>query len=132
MTARKANDDSHFLFVPSKMRGHQTTTVREQTLENHIAATFSSCANLAQPIASVASSPDAIAPTVEAPAPFAVTVGATTHADLIFPPRSSFERRKIGKPSFDEREFGAGLLFLAMVIAPLLFVGLIVLLFVKT
>ena len=43
------------------------------------------------------------------------------------PAGTTLERRKIGKPSFDERELGAGFLFFAMVVAPLLFVGLIVL-----
>ena len=42
------------------------------------------------------------------------------------PPSSTLERRKIREPSFDERELGAGFLFFAMVVAPLLFVGLIV------
>lgn len=45
----------------------------------------------------------------------------------ILTPSSTLERRKISEPSFDERELGAGFLFFAMVVAPLLFVGLIVL-----
>lgn len=45
---------------------------------------------------------------------------------VLSPAGSTLERRKIGKPSFDERELGAGFLFFAMVIAPLVCVGLIV------
>jgi hypothetical protein len=35
MTPRKANDDSHFFFVPPKVRGHKNTNVCEWTQEIH-------------------------------------------------------------------------------------------------
>jgi hypothetical protein len=51
----------------------------------------------------------------------------STRAELIsFPSGTPLERREVGEPSFDERELGSGVLFLAVVLGPLLLVAAVV------
>jgi hypothetical protein len=50
-------------------------------------------------------------------------------SNSILPTRPSFELREISKPSPDELEMGAGLLFLAVVLCPPLIVGALVVLY---
>lgn len=53
--------------------------------------------------------------------------GAGTRVELIsFPSGSPLERREISKPSFDERELGAGFIFFAVVFGPPLLVAAVV------